>query len=149
MTSLQRPKSCSDPMSMELGDVLNPGSEKSCPGQIPGSPAVLRDTLQVFDPPSLLSPYPSHFSQGHDNQPWGIPAPLLDTGARENSLSFCGVVLIVLFCLFVPSFHKEGTVRNWLSLSWCTLLQSSRSPFSSLLQHSKNDGWDRISQQHP
>lgn len=81
--------------------------------------------------------------------PGGIPAPLLDTGARENSLSFCGGVLIVLFCLFVPSFHKEGTLRNWLSLSWCTLLQSSRSPFSSLLQHSKNDGWDRISQQHP
>ena len=81
--------------------------------------------------------------------PGGIPAPLLDTGARENSLSFCGGVLIVLFCLFVPSFHKESTLRNWLSLSWCTLLQSSRSPFSSLLQHSKNDGWDRISQQHP
>lgn len=85
MTSLQRPKSCSDPMSMELGDVLNPGSEKSCPGQIPGSPAVLRDTLQVFDPPSLLSPYPSHFSQGHDNQPWGDPcSPPRHRSKREQ-----------------------------------------------------------------
>lgn len=109
MTSPQ--KQCSDPMclwSLGISSVLLPCCLLS---QVTSA----RDMTKEGSPPSLgnaCSP-PRHGSKMEQFEfMWGF------------------YWFVCLFDLFFPSLHKEGTLRNWLSLSWCTLLQSFRSPFS-------------------